>query len=205
MSTLIRADITRIIRAADPPRDYCSNTVYHKDLGSVFDPDTGWQNHANELRDLFAGDAVGSGSTFGFYRGTTITVKVYDMADPKPRPIKATATKAPAFSSAALAPRLLACCLSYYGGQNLPRHRGRIYIGPFLNAETGETVPSDIQAGLLDLGHGLFDIGGENISHVVHSPTANAETVVSDYWVNDLWDVMHSREEKEQGRVRLHP
>ena len=58
---------------------------------------------------------------------------------------------------------------------------------------------------LCDLGHGLFDIGGENVAHVVHSPTKQTETVVQTYWCNDLWDDMSSREGKELHRTKLSP
>lgn len=202
---LVRSQVVRQVRAADPPRDFCVNDVYHTIASGGFNPATDYQNHANEIRDLFAGNDPGSGSGFGFYRGSNLTVKVYDMADPKPRAPRATSVTGAVFSTAALAPRIIACCLSYRGGQNIPSHRGRIYIGPFLNAEMGENVPSEVFTGLLSLGHGLFDIGGENVAHVVHSPTKNTDTVVQTYWVNDLWDVMHSREEKEASRQTLNP
>ena len=203
---LIRSQIVQIVRPSDPPRDYCVNAVYHTIAAGGFDPSVDYQNHANEMRDLFGGQATGSGSTFHIYLQRDLIVKVYDMADAKPRPIRATAIYTPAVhESAALGPREVSVCLSYYGTRNLPRERGRIFIGPIQLSNLAETVPSAIRDELVDLGHGLFDIGGENVAHVVHSPTANTDTVVQNYWCNDLWDTMRSREEKEGARTRLAP
>jgi len=58
---------------------------------------------------------------------------------------------------------------------------------------------------LLDLGHGLFDIGGENVAHVVWSPTRRTTSVVQHYWVNDQWDTTRSRDVKETNRITLAP
>jgi hypothetical protein len=204
---LIRAQIVQTVRQADPGRDYCVNDVYHTVDNTIIWGGPDYQNHANELRDLFAGGNTTSGKTFQLYASRGLTVKVYDMADEKPRQPRAVATHTPTvWETAALAPRQIAVCLSYYGtNPGIPSGRGRIYIGPFLAASMAETVGQNIQDELCDLGHGLFDIGGENVAHVVHSPTKVTNTVVQNYWVNDLWDNMSSREERELHRTRLAP
>ncbi len=205
--TLVRAQVVQQVRQADPTRDNCVNDVYHTVDNTIVWGGPDFQNHANEIRDLFAGLATGSGSTFVMYGGRGLTVKVYDMADAKPRVPRAIATHTPTtWQTAQLGPRQMACCLSYYGNNpGIPSQRGRIYIGPFLQSDMFETVEAGYRANLLDLGHGLFDIGGENVAHVVHSPTKNTDTVVQNYWVNDLWDNMSSREEREQARDKLAP
>src|SRR4051794_37000822 len=60
---------------------------------------------------------------------TPITVKLYDVAAPKPvfpsgQKIADSAAPPVQISTA----RELALCLSYYADQNRPRHRGRLYI-----------------------------------------------------------------------------
>ena len=148
-----------------------------------------------------------SGKTFQIYANRNLTVKVYDMADAKPRVPRALATHVPATpETGTLMPREIASCLSFYAhNPGIPSQRGRIYIGPFLIEQTEETVPLALREQIVDLGHGLFDIGGQNVAHVVHSPTKVTDTVVANYWCNDLWDHMSSREEREMARTTLTP
>jgi hypothetical protein len=195
--------------STDVPRDFAVNVVYHTIGDGLFDPAVDYQNHANEMSQLFNGSATGSGSTFKFYSHTQVTVKVYNMADAKPRPIRATSVAGSSTITAANhLPRVLAITLSYYATVNTPSKRGRIFIGPFnLTDEPslGPSIGSSDQGKIVDLGHGLFDIGGENVAHVVYSEKLATSAVVTDYWCNDVWDVMHSREQKEASRTRLHP
>jgi len=205
--TLVRSQIVQQVRSTDVGREFCVNDVYHTVATGIVWGDPDYQNHANEVRDLFAGLASGSGSTFLLYANRGLTVKVYNMADASPRMPKAIATHTPTtWESAGLAPREVACCLSYYGDNpGVKTGRGRIYVGPFPLSVLADKVTLSVANELLDLGHGLFDIGGQNVAHVVHSPKLKTETVVHNYWVNDLWDTMRSREEREQNRYRLHP
>ena len=92
---LIRAQIVQTVRQGDPPRDYCVNDVYHEVDNTIIWGGPDYQNHANELRELFAGLAAGSGSTFQLFANRGLLVKVYNMADPKPRIIRAQATHTP--------------------------------------------------------------------------------------------------------------
>jgi hypothetical protein len=57
-------------------------------------------------------------------------IRVYDLADPKPRPPSVHQFTLGAANSAQLLPRELSVCLSYYSERNIRRQRGRIYIGP---------------------------------------------------------------------------
>lgn len=205
--TLIRSQIVQTVRQGDVARDYCVNDVYHLVGTGIIFGGADFQNHANQILTLFRGANTGSGTTFQLYATRGLLVKVYDMGDPTPRVPKATASHTPTtWQTAGLAPREIACCLSYYGtNPGIPSQRGRIYIGPFLATDMAETVGGTIQSQLVDLGHGLFDIGGENVKHVVHSPTKKTDTTVVNYWCNDLWDVIRKREQKEQNRTRLAP
>lgn len=205
--TLVRSQIVQTVRQADVPREACVNDVYHEVAAGIVWGGVDFQNHANEVRDLFAGLNPGSGSTFTTYANRGLLVKVYDMADPKPRIVKAQASHTPTtWESAGLGPREVACCLSYYGlNKGIPSQRGRIYIGPFLLADIAEVVSLTVRDRLVDLGHGLFDIGGQNVKHVVHSPTKNTDTTVQNYWCNNLWDTMRSREQRETARSTLAP
>jgi hypothetical protein len=62
----------------------------------------------------------------------SVTFKVYDLAAAKPRPILAQASATlPGPAAGEPMPEEVALCLSYFGTRNIPRHRGRIYLGPF--------------------------------------------------------------------------
>jgi hypothetical protein len=204
--TLVRAEVTH--RASDDiPADYCTNTVYHEvDSGIVWGgPD--YQNHANELRDAFSGSTAET-AAFSMYSDRHIEVRVYDMADAKPRPIKATSDYVPNTPASAddFGPSQVALVLAYYADRNIPSHRGHIYIGPWRVSQTGLYAPSQADMdGLLALGHGLFDIGGENVAHVVYS-TKHANTqVIKTYWCDNRWDTQRRRLPKASSRVTLSP
>lgn len=201
----VHAQITRTVLQADPPHDWVVNDVYHTIDAGGFNPSTDYQNHANEIRDLFSGHAVGSGSTFNQYSFSGLLVKVYDLADAKPRQPRAQATYTPTSWGSAPGPRQVALCLSYWGvNPQVRSDRGRIYIGP-QPQNVPERPATALQVMLVDLGHGLFDIGGENVAHVVHSTKHGTDTVVSHYWCNDVWDTIRGRLQRESARQTLKP
>jgi len=209
MSVIARCEIQTIHRAADPPTDYTMNTVYFSTEGAVADADF------KELTDALSatwkhGATLGS---WGPYDQRSHTVKAYNMADPKPRPARGVTTYVAGFpTSGTIDPRQIALCLSYYSGRNLPRQRGRIYVGPFDDGWTGgekERPGASQMNSILDLGARLYNTGtalSPGWTHIVfstHTPTT--PLAVTDYWVNDVWDVHRSRSPKESTRVRLHP
>jgi hypothetical protein len=199
---------SQIITSAtgQPAQDWTTNTVFHTvDIG------VDYQNHANEIRDLFAGNNPGTGGSFKIYHGAHLTVKVYDRSDPPHSPPRATAsTPGGSDTLSDLGPSQVALCLSFFAGLNVKSKRGRIYIGPFGAGRGNVSMTSYVPGGgtmaqILDLGHGLFDIGGENVAHVIHSRKLNQDFVVSDYWVDNRWDTVRSRLPKAGNRVTLHP
>lgn len=204
---LIRSEITVQNFNTEVPRDNSVNVVHHTISDTGFNPAVDYQNHADEIKTLFSGNNTTTGHMFNLYKVRGLTVKVYNMADPTPRPTHAVSTYVPTTwtTDTQLGPRNVSLCLSYYAGRNLPRQRGRIFLGPIDSADISLYPNSIIMANLLDLGHGLFDIGGENVAHVVYSVRDAAPHTISNYWVNNRWDTMRSRLEKETSRVTLAP
>lgn len=204
---LVRAQVEVINYLGEPVKDNSTNTVFHTIDDSGFNPAVDYQNHANEIRDLFSGQKTGPGHLFVQYIQRGITVKVYDMADPTPRPERAVSTYVPSSyePDVGLGPRQVALCVSYYATRNLPRLRGRIFIGPIQVGLMTLRPGAGMLTQWIDLGHGLFDIGGENVAHVVYSPTSHSSHVVTNYWCNDVWDTQRSRLEKESTRSVLAP
>lgn len=128
-------------------------------------------------------------------------VRAYDMSDALPRLPVGDATAPSAGGSTGPGPREVALCLSYFAGRNLPRLRGRLYIGPWGSAEMAAR-PAATQIGYLTaLAEGISGLGGVNVQWVQYSPTTGNFTNVSDYWVDDEWDTVRSRGLRGQVRT----
>jgi hypothetical protein len=184
--------ITR--RATDLAADHIVNTVHFDDFNVSVDG-TDWQAFANDVREVFR---TGRG---GFPAGYGIETKVYNMADAMPRPIKATgAWQQGASSSPDHVPREVALCLSYYSERNLPRFRGRIFIGPWMFAAER---PNDSQrTGLMTLATQLGAVGGIDVDWGLWSPTRAAFSKITNVWVDDEWDTIRSRGKKATNRMQ---
>jgi hypothetical protein len=195
--------ITRQVFAGDVPKDFTSNNVYFQTDGSPGPTD--WQDVADHVKNAFSG-ATGS---FTAWAGNKITVTAYDLADAKPRPVKATSVYTPAsWDTGTYGPRCLACCLSYYSGRNLPHERGRIYIGPWFYSHSNEKPDATVLGYCMNLAHSLYGIsllGSMSWLHSVHSKVAGTTHAVNHYWSNDVWDIQRSRLSKETSRSRYDP
>lgn len=180
--------------AGQLPIDHIVNTVFFDDFNLDPTGATNWQAFATDVRNAFnLRNNVGAGY------GTEC--KVYDMADAKPRPIKASAPwvqRLPASTS--VVPREVAMCLSYFSERNLPRFRGRIYLGPF--AFAAERPSADDQTQCIQLGQRLAGIGGIDVDWQLFSPTRNAFSKVTDVWADNEWDTVRSRGFKGTNRAR---
>lgn len=193
---------------SEPSADWAVNTVYHTIDDAGFNPAVDYTNHAKQVLDSFSNAATAPHQGFNTYQGRKIVVTVYNMADPKPRPEKAQAIYTPATMDGANTyyPHQVATRLSWYAGRNLKGLRGGIYIGPLpMGTMTGNLVSSALQDALLVLGHCMFDVGGENVAHVLRHEATGATSVMTDYWVDNSPDVIRRRKQKSTGRKVLHP
>lgn len=118
--------------------------------------------------------------------------KIYRMGGTPPNYPEASA-KVTVGSGGEPGPREVALCLSYYAGQNVPRRRGRMYIGPYGKAAMGERPYEALATQLGTLAQGLADLGGVNVQWVQHSPTTGEFHNVTNWWVDDEWDTRRSR------------
>lgn len=180
----------RGINAGAPDRDAVSNTFYlDTDLG---DPGgtggTNYETLAQDAADLFATSIVGATSEVD-----TIEVRAYDMGDALPRQPRAVKT-ANAPGNEAPGPRDVCVCLSYYADRNLPRKRGRMFLGPIPKSAMDLRVPAAIRTGIAaDLGEGISGLGGINVQWVQYSPTSDTYSNVTDYYIDNEWDTQRSR------------
>jgi hypothetical protein len=206
---ILRTEVTHHL-TSDVPKDFCTNTVYHNNdtVGGLLPAD--YQNHANEMRDLFAG-VSSPHNQCKLYNGRQILVKVYDMSDPHtpgvPRPVRASATWNPGSpdSPASYGPHQVALRLSYYADRNLKGYRGGIYMGPLPYTFLQGPVTTYNLANLIDFGHGLFDIGGQNVQHVLYKVADGSHKVITDYWADNGYDVQRRRKTAATARQILHP
>ena len=76
---------------------------------------------------------------------------------------------------------------------------------------SGKRPSEDLRTGVLVLGHALFDIGGENVAHVLYHPKASAHhaagttSVITNYTASDSWGVQRRRGLRPTTRSTLHP
>lgn len=212
---IVESQITHHL-IADTSKDWFTHSVFHDISDSGFDPAVDYQNHADEIRKLFAGQDPTYPTAGGFTAGRQIRVTVYNLADAKPRPEKAVSTFAPASEdpSTGYIAHQVALRISWYAGRNLKGLRGGIYLGPMSTSSSLNARPtSTAQATALAVGHGLFDIGGENVQHVLYSEhgapsagiAAGGHSVLTDYWCDNAFDTIRRRKQAGTSRVAVHP
>lgn len=166
------------------PRDAAVINPCFVDHGATSDP----QN----LVDSLASAAAGMVSTPTAHQ---IRVRAYDLEGTKPVHPAAEKILHPNQAAEAVYPRELAVALSFYGGQNVPRRRGRLYIPYFWFGTHAPTLrPSTthrtVVANWVPI---LASLGGVDVDWVVWSVTSNMWHKVSNYWVDDEWDIVRSR------------
>lgn len=184
--------LVRMIVSARPNQtseatDAIVNTLYFNVSGSVDEPD-----YDDLVNDLWA---LWSPNTWSL--GQFLDIRAYNMSDAEPRPVKARkAEQTP--GTMPNGPRQIALCLSYYADRNLPRRRGRIYIGPWATPPRRTT---NAITPLIDLGQALADLGGLNVDWSIWSPTTSEHHRISTIWVDDSWDVIRSRKDPSTSRT----
>lgn len=193
--------ITR--KASDLPIDHVTNTL-HFDTDSPFT----WLDQALEglnetqlaidLRNVFR-------DRWFHTNGMGVEVKMYDLQDPIPRPVRGHANWAALTgqNSGAPAPREVACCLSFRGATNTKRTRGRIFVGPYTAAQTNERPSEGVTGNLMTLAQGIANLGGIDIDWCVRSSFGNAMHPVKFCWADNEWDTIRSRGLKPTSRSTL--
>lgn len=189
MATYARA-LVSLYRAADLPADWITNTVHFKNVLPGIVAPVDWQSFAQNVWDAFE---QWRQPPAGYNR---LNVKLYNMEDSTPRPIMAQVNDALTPSSSASMPREVALCLSYYAERNLPRNRGRLYLGPW---DSDQERPSTTKINsVLALKDQLADAGGVDWQWCVFSATTpggfdDQFKQVSAGWVDNEWDTVRSR------------
>jgi len=135
-----------------------------------------------------------------------LTVTAYNIEGTPPnRPLAQKKVQAGVYGLPVCPPEL-ACCLSFYGTQNIPRQRGRLYVPVFLlnlgaNEVSAPVIGSPARDKVAQLVAKFAALGGTNVDWIVWSQVAHAATKVQNYWIDEAWDTMRSRGLKATART----
>jgi hypothetical protein len=176
-------------------RDRHTQTFY---LQADWEPvlDEAPENLAQDAANLWAAHNVGLTGYTGF------ECRIYDLGDTEPREPKAIRFAAQSGASAP-GPGEIALCLSYYAGRNVPRLRGRMYMGPFAAGSIAERPADGLMDDFTALATGIGNLGGVNVDWVQYSPTTGLFSKVTNAWVDDEWDTQRSRGAKPTKRLTV--
>jgi hypothetical protein len=163
------------------PRDrFMINPVFNMLLPSP-DPDALCEDLATALKTHFA-------------TVCELRVKAYDCQAAKPVYPSGDALRDQGLLQTSGVPRELAVCLSFYSQRNEPRKRGRIFVPAQLLGGTMGNRPSVAQRDkVAALGPIFANLGGVDVDWSVFSKRDNQARAVTNYYVDDEWDVQRSR------------
>lgn len=135
-----------------------------------------------------------------------LTIKAYNLEGAAPNYPQATGTYGNGTPTPLQSVPQNAVALSFYGAQNVPRQRGRLYIPSFLlSATTAELSAARASATLRTKVAALVPIfaglGGTNVDWIVWSRVAHAATKVQNYFVDESWDIIRRRKLKSTART----
>jgi hypothetical protein len=141
------------------------------------------------------GDALAASLKTYFLNRNQVQVKIFPVEGTPPLYPLANQTAGQGLFPAGQAPREIAICLSFYADQNRPRRRGRLYVPFVAITDSGPglrpTIAQRTKVG--ELATLLSAAGGQDIDWSVYSKADGQARKVTNWWVDDEWDVVRSR------------
>jgi hypothetical protein len=136
----------------------------------------------------------------------SLEYRIYDLGDPPPREptiVPSTAWIKPTGSGL---PAEVAIVLSFYGSRNLPRQRGRLFIGPLDTGVLSQATNAVVRPALESrdaIRRGAVNVLNttQNLTWVVISPTAATATVIENGWIDDAFDTQRRRGVAPSSRI----
>jgi hypothetical protein len=183
----------------DPKNQAVINPTFRRQM-DIGDPlsDTNFQSLCDDL-----GAALTPWSVPGTEK---LTIKAYNLEGAKPNYPKAQGVYGIGGPTPLQSVPQQALCLSFYGAQNQPRRRGRLYIPSFLlTTSTAELsaarASATMRAKVAALVPIFAGLGGANVDWVVWSRVAHAAERVQNYFVDESWDIVRRRKLKSTTRT----
>jgi hypothetical protein len=171
----------------DPKNQWVITPHFRRQL-DITDPTSGTdaQALADDLRTAL-GAWAGSGA---------LTVTAYNVQGAKPNYPMAISKPGTITPWTPSGPPELAVALSFYGGENRPRKRGRVYI-PYPLVGTPSSIGLEVPSGTITKIEALAPIfsglGGTNVDWIVWSKVNQSAAKVTNFWVDNAWDVQRRR------------
>jgi hypothetical protein len=136
----------------------------------------------------------------------SLTIKAYDLQGTKPNYPKYQKVFGGVAPTPLQSVPQQAICLSFFGPQNIPRKRGRLYIPSFLTStSTAELSAARASATLRTKVAALVPLfaalGGSNVDWIVWSRVNMSATRVENYFVDESWDIQRRRKLKSAART----
>lgn len=171
---------------------------------------------AERLREFWLEPATGTFAVCDYLpkaiTAQGLQIRCYALADEPPREPHVYDFETGRGATDAVFPWEVATCLSFYADRNLPRRRGRVFLGPLtLKARveldgvvrTSDDFRADLVYSANRLAHerGI----GDEMQWAVLSPTDGEIRPVTNGWVDDAFDTMRKRGQEPSVRTAFGP
>lgn len=192
------------------PKDVYTNTFYFHNNNFGGTHDTVADQLADDLTEFYnappttvATPVALSSRLSGETLNDTVEIRVYDLGDPAPRYPKIRSRTWTINTTSSL-PSEVAACLSLVAGENQPRRRGRLFLGP-LAANTivvtdgRPQIQVNMRESVLASAQRLME--KPSFEWCVYSPTSGQMNVITGAWMDSAFDTMRKRGEAATHRM----
>lgn len=139
----------------------------------------------------------------------TSQIRIYDMGESEPREPHIHTWTLAAAEGGGRQPQEAALCMSFYSERNIPRQRGRVYLGPFESIATAAATarPDPV---LRQVGVNAMEalVASNDIMRwcTLHHTSLVAQQIpVTAGWCDDEWDTQRRRGLKSTSRIVFGP
>lgn len=186
------------------PEDVFVNNWYFRNDTPLVAPD----GAIKRVLDSFYTGTPATGGQVGSFISSNVAspfeYRIYDLGEPPPRTRRVQAAAPLPNRTFAPLPAEVALTMSFFAGRNLPRNRGRIYLGPFgVNALANVNLRPNVQATLIaGIADRASNVGRttENVTWVMVTRGGTkapldppGAKVITAGWVDDGWDTVRRR------------
>lgn len=187
-------------RPSGLPEDQVVNSWVFRNDVALSSPDD-MADRCRTVLDDFYNDAAPGFSVKSFMSPelSSLTYRVYDLGQAPPRIPYVRPSLDWTTPGGTPLPSETAVAFSYYATRNLPRRRGRLFIGSLGTtagtASAGVLRPSSgLRNALANRGRDLINKGGGNVvTWVMLSPTDADVKVITNGWIDDAFDTIRKR------------